>query len=122
MGQSLLFVIFAPLARQLGIEEWQLGFIIAASNMALAVSAPRWGRASETLGRRTVFLIGLGGYAVGYAALALGVQAVHANHDYEPAAQDRDAVGARDLVEPPRACGCPAAHWVAVSPPSSVRI
>jgi MFS family permease len=75
MGQSLLFVIFTPLARQLGLAEWQLGFIVAASNMALAVSAPRWGRASETLGRRRVFLIGLSGYAIGYAALAFGVQA-----------------------------------------------
>jgi len=74
MGQSLLFVIFTPLARQLGLAEWQLGFVIAASNVALAVSAPRWGRASETLGRRRVFLIGLAGYAIGYAALALGVQ------------------------------------------------
>jgi MFS family permease len=75
MGQSLLFVIFTPLARELGLAEWQLGFVIAASNMALAVSAPRWGLASETLGRRRVFLIGLAGYAIGYAALALGVQA-----------------------------------------------
>ena len=74
MGQSLLFVIFAPLARQLGLEEWQLGFIIAASNIVLAFSAPRWGRASQTMGRRTVYLIGLGGYAVGYALLAFGVQ------------------------------------------------
>ncbi len=75
MGQSLLFVIFTPLARDLGLAEWQLGLVIAASNVALAVSAPRWGRVSETLGRRPVFLIGLGGYAVGYAALALGVHA-----------------------------------------------
>jgi MFS family permease len=74
MGQSLLFVIFAPITRQLGIEEWQLGFIIAASNMMLAFSAPRWGRASQRLGRRPVYLIGLAGYAVGYALLAFGVQ------------------------------------------------
>lgn len=74
MGQSLLFVIFAPIARQLGIEEWQLGFIIAASNVMLAFSAPRWGRASQRLGRRTVYLIGLAGYAVGYGLLAFGVQ------------------------------------------------
>ncbi len=74
MGQSLLFVIFTPLARDIGLAEWQLGLVIAASNMALVVSAPRWGRASETLGRRPVFLIGLAGYAIGYAALALGVQ------------------------------------------------
>ncbi len=75
MGQSLLFVIFTPLARDLGLVEWKLGFVIAASNMALAISAPLWGRASETLGRRRVYLIGLTGYAIGYAALALGVQA-----------------------------------------------
>ena len=57
MGQSLLFVIFAPLTRRLGIEEWQLGFIIAASNVMLAFSAPRWGAApsirhARPLGRR----------------------------------------------------------------------
>lgn len=74
MGQSLLFVIFAPLARQLGLDEWKLGLIIAASNVMLAFSAPRWGRASQKMGRRTVYLIGLGGFAVGYAALAVGVQ------------------------------------------------
>ncbi len=74
MGQSLLFVIFAPLARQLGLQEWQLGLIIAASNVMLAFSAPRWGRASQRMGRRKVYLIGLVGFAVGYAALAVGVQ------------------------------------------------
>ena len=70
MGQSLLFVIFAPLARQLGLDELELGLIIAASNVMLAFSAPRWGRASQRMGRRTVYLIGLAGFAVGYAHLA----------------------------------------------------
>lgn len=74
MGQSLLFVIFTPLARELGLEEWQLGFIIAASNVMLAFSAPQWGRASQHLGRRRVYLIGLGGFAIGYGLLAVGVQ------------------------------------------------
>jgi len=74
MGQSLLFVIFAPLARQLGLDELQLGLIIAASNMMLAFSAPRWGRASQRLGRRAVYLTGLSGFAVGYALLAFGIQ------------------------------------------------
>ena len=69
MGQSLLFVIFAPLARQLGIEEWQLGFIIAASNVMLAFSAPRWGTVSQSMGRRTVYLIGLGGYTLGLSLI-----------------------------------------------------
>ena len=75
MGQSLLFVSFAPLARDLGLEEWKLGLIIAASNVALAFSAPFWGRASQSLGRKRVYLIGLTGYAIGYGALALAIQA-----------------------------------------------
>jgi MFS family permease len=75
MGQSLLFVIFTPLARDLGLSEFQLGLFVAASNVALALSAPAWGLASDRMGRRRVFLIGLGGYAAGYAALAFGVQA-----------------------------------------------
>jgi MFS family permease len=75
MGQSLLFVIFTPLARELGLTAWQLGLVIAASNVALTVSAPRWGRVSDRWGRKPVFLTGMAGYAIGYAALALGVQA-----------------------------------------------
>ncbi len=75
MGQSLLFVIFTPVARALGLVEWQLGVIIAASNITLALSAPYWGRSSDRRGRRTVFLVGLTGYAAGYATLALGVHA-----------------------------------------------
>lgn len=75
MGQSLLFVIFAPLARDLGLAEWQLGLIVAASNVALAISAPLWGSASQSLGRRRVYLTGLTGYAIGYGALAFAIQA-----------------------------------------------
>lgn len=74
MGQSLLFVIFTPLARKLALAEWQLGFIIAASNVMLAFSAPWWGRISQRLGRRRVYLTGLGGFAIGYGLLAVGVQ------------------------------------------------
>ena len=74
MGQSLLFVIFTPLARELALREWQLGFIIAASNVMLAFSAPWWGRASQRMGRRRVYLVGLGGFAIGYGLLAVGVQ------------------------------------------------
>jgi MFS family permease len=74
MGQSLLYVIFGPLARDIGLSEAQFGILIAASNVALVFSAPRWGRASQSMGRKPVFIIGLIGYAVGYAVLAIGLQ------------------------------------------------
>jgi len=74
MGQSLLFVIFGPLARDIGLSEPQFGILIAASNMALVFSSPRWGRASQSFGRKPVFMIGLLGFAAGYALLAAGLQ------------------------------------------------
>ena len=75
MGQSLLYVIFGPLAREIGLTELQFGILIAVSNVAIVIFSPLWGRASERLGRKPVYLIGLLGFAVGYAGLALGIQA-----------------------------------------------
>ncbi|RMF97821.1 MAG: MFS transporter [Gammaproteobacteria bacterium] len=75
MGQSLLYVIFGPLAREIGLAEWQFGVLIAASNVAIVLCSPAWGRASERAGRKPIYLLGLVGFAVGYAALALGIDA-----------------------------------------------
>ena len=74
MGQSLLYVIFGPLARDLGLTEWQFGVLISASNVALVIFSPMWGRASQTLGRKKIFIVGLLGYAAGYSVLAFGIQ------------------------------------------------
>jgi MFS family permease len=75
VGQSLLYIIFAPLGQKIGMPAWQIGTIISISNLAILFAAPFWGRKSDTLGRRRVFVIGLVGYGVGYGALALAVQA-----------------------------------------------
>jgi MFS family permease len=74
IGQSLLYVIFAPLSRDLGLSEWQFGALISSSNIALVLFSPMWGRVSQSIGRKPVFLIGLVGYAAGYALLAFGIQ------------------------------------------------
>ena len=75
MGQSLLYVIFGPLAREIGLAEWQFGVLIAASNVAIVIFSPIWGRVSETAGRKIIYLVGLAGFAVGYTFLALAIQA-----------------------------------------------
>ena len=74
MGQSLLYVIFGPLARDLGLNEWQFGVLISASNVAVVAFSPMWGRASQSRGRKTIFIVGLVGYAIGYSLLAFGIQ------------------------------------------------
>ena len=58
IGQSLLYVIFGPLARDLGLTELQFGVLISASNVALVIFSPMWGRVSQTIGRKKVFIIG----------------------------------------------------------------
>jgi MFS family permease len=74
MGQSLLYVIFAPLSRQMELLDWQFGVLISASNVAVVIFSPMWGRVSQTAGRKKIFIVGLLGYAVGYGALAFGIQ------------------------------------------------
>jgi MFS family permease len=75
VGQSLLYIIFAPLGQKIGMPAWQIGTIISISNLAILFAAPFWGRKSDTVGRRNVFVIGLVGYGLGYAGLAAGIQA-----------------------------------------------
>ena len=74
VGQSLLYVIFGPLAREIGLSELQFGLLISSSNVAIVLFSPMWGRSSSARGRKTIFIVGLIGYAVGYSMLAFGIQ------------------------------------------------
>ena len=75
IGLSLLFIVFGPLARDVGLSDTQFGLLMAATNISLGIASPFWGRKSQVLGRKPVFIIGLFGYAVGYVLLALIIQA-----------------------------------------------
>jgi MFS family permease len=75
VGQSLLYIILMPLGLEIGMTGGQLGMIISISNLAILFTAPVWGKTSDSWGRRTVFVIGMVGYGIGYALLALGMQA-----------------------------------------------
>lgn len=70
MGQTIVFAVLAPLSREVGLAELDVGLIIAASSVVFAWASPRWGRASERLGRRRTILIGLVGYTLGTLAFA----------------------------------------------------
>lgn len=64
-AQTVLFAILAPLGREVGLVEVQIGAIISASSLTLFLVSPFWGRASDVWGRRRILLIGLFGYSVG---------------------------------------------------------
>lgn len=64
-AQTVLFAILAPLGREVGLVEVQIGAIISCSSLTLFLVSPFWGRASDVYGRRRILLIGLFGYSVG---------------------------------------------------------
>lgn len=75
IGQSLLFTIVSPLARTTGLTEVQFGLVLTLASLPLVVGAPYWGRKSDQVGRKPIFVFGLFGSAVGTALVAFALQA-----------------------------------------------
>lgn len=69
-SQTILFAILAPLGREIGLTEIQIGAMISASSVTVFIAMPIWGRVSDTWGRKKVILIGLFGYSAGTVLFA----------------------------------------------------
>ena len=81
MGQTVIYAVMPALGRELGLDtiqvwlpffeqSWQPGKLAitslsAVTALVFALVAPYWGRRSDTLGRKSVILIGLFGYTLG---------------------------------------------------------
>jgi MFS family permease len=65
IGQSMTFTLLAPLGREVGLGEVQIGLIISCSALVFTLTSPFWGRRSDRWGRKPVLLIGLFGYTFG---------------------------------------------------------
>jgi MFS family permease len=75
IGQSLLFVIVAPLTRMVGLSEMQFGWAFTLANITFFIGAAYWGRKSDQVGRKRVFVIGMTGATAGILLMALSLQA-----------------------------------------------
>lgn len=64
VGMGIIWPIMPVYAVQLGAAGIELGFIIAAFNLARSLFNPLVGRLSDRLGRKPFMLAGLAGYAV----------------------------------------------------------
>jgi len=65
MGFTVLFPVLAPLGREIGLTEFQITAVIAASSLTVFLASPIWGRRSDVWGRKRVMLIGLFGFTAG---------------------------------------------------------
>lgn len=71
LGLSILFPILAPLGRQLGLSESEIGLTSTSYALAQFVAAPFWGRLSEKRGRKPVLLLGVIGFGLGFVGLGV---------------------------------------------------
>jgi MFS family permease len=71
LGQTAMFAVLPAIGREVGLQEIQIGAILAGSSLVFFFAGPWWGRTSDHLGRRQVFLIGQVGYVVGGSLFAV---------------------------------------------------
>jgi MFS family permease len=64
IGRSVTLAVLAPIGRELGLMEIQVGLISALTAAMFFFGGPFWGRRCESMGRRKVMIIGLVGYAI----------------------------------------------------------
>lgn len=56
LGQMTLNPIIAPLSREVGLAEWQVGVTISTAAMMLVLTSQLWGRRSQSWGRKPVLI------------------------------------------------------------------
>ena len=71
IGQSLLFIVVAPMARSIGLSEFEFGLTFSLANISLIFAGPFWGKKSDVIGRKPVFIIGLFGSGIGTLLMVL---------------------------------------------------
>jgi MFS family permease len=59
MGQTLVYAVLPPIARRLGMSEFETTMIYSLSSFLWIVTSPFWGRRSDVVGRKPIMLLGL---------------------------------------------------------------
>lgn len=73
MSMMSFTAVIGPVARLLGMAEWHVGLALTAAGLLWMLSARRWGRHGDRIGRKRVLLTALGGYAAVYLVMAVFV-------------------------------------------------
>ena len=60
LGHMTLNPIIAPLSREVGLAEWQVGVTISTAALMVVLSSQFWGRRSQSWGRKPVLIAALG--------------------------------------------------------------
>ncbi len=74
MGQTVLFALAGPVARDIGLSEFQVGMVVASAALVFVVASPIWGRISDRIGRKKVIVFGLTSYGIVSILFALALR------------------------------------------------
>ena len=72
-GQTIVFITIPPIARDLGLNEVQIGSIFATSAIAWMILSPVWGSLSDSIGRKKIVIVGLLGFAISLVLFSLTI-------------------------------------------------
>lgn len=70
MANNMIIPLLGPIGRDVGLSDQHIGAVHAVAALVVIVSAPWWGKRSDTLGRRPVFVVSLLGVSASTFALA----------------------------------------------------
>ncbi|KUF07598.1 MFS transporter [Leucobacter sp. G161] len=80
LAQMTLSPIIAPIAREVGLAEWQIGATVSAAAIMVVIASQFWGRRAQTHGTKPVLtsalLLGAATMALFAWAAALGIRGV----------------------------------------------
>ncbi|MGO1315589.1 MAG: MFS transporter [Cellulomonadaceae bacterium] len=71
LAQMTLNPIIAPLSREVGLAEWQIGVTISTAAIMLVLTSQLWGRRSQSWGRKPVLVVAYTLAAITMALFAL---------------------------------------------------
>ncbi len=71
LGQMSLNPIIAPLAREVGLAEWQIGFMISVAAVMVVIFSQVWGRRAQSWGAKRVLSIAMAIAALSMTAFAV---------------------------------------------------
>lgn len=67
--------VVGPITRLFGLADWHAGLALTAGGVLWTLTARRWGKLSDRVGRKRVLIFSLAAYAVTYLLLAVMVDA-----------------------------------------------
>jgi DHA1 family tetracycline resistance protein-like MFS transporter len=70
MAMMAFVSLIGPIVRQVGLMAWQAGAAVTVGGVLWMLLARPWGAASDKHGRRKILLVGVGGFAMSYWAMA----------------------------------------------------